>query len=65
MDIKKRKGAGEMIDKSGRGAGFSPALHMTEQDRADLERFRTALVRLDPRQKKQVIDLMLGKPDTP
>lgn len=54
-----------MIDQSRRGEELSPALHMTEQDRTDLERFRAALVRLDPRQKKQVIDLMLGKPDNP
>lgn len=46
---------------------LTPAgIHMTERDRADLERFRAALAKLNSRQKGEVIDrLLLAKPDTP
>lgn len=36
-----------------------------ERDMEDLARFRAALVKLDPCQKREVIGQMLGKPDTP
>lgn len=40
-------------------------VHISEQDRRDLERFRAALSKLNAQQKKRVIGLMLGKPGTP
>ena len=49
-------------------AGETPAktaLHISEQDRTDLERFRAAAAKLTAKQKGEVIRQMLGKPDTP
>lgn len=36
-----------------------------ERDREDLARFRAALAKLDPCQKREVIQQMLAPPDTP
>ncbi len=41
------------------------AIHMSEGDREDLERFRALMKRLSPAQIKMVADLMLERPDTP
>lgn len=38
---------------------------MSRQDQEDLARFRAALAKLNPCQKREVIQQMLGKPDTP
>lgn len=67
IDTERKKGAGEMsrgqVDSDRKGA--PPALHISERDRADLERFRAAAAKLNAKQKGEVIRQMLGKPDTP
>ncbi len=51
------------VDSDRKGA--PPAIHISERDRADLERFRAAAAKLTAKQKGEVIRQMLGKPDTP
>lgn len=48
-----------------RGAPCSPAIHMSEEDKADLQRFRELAARMGPKQKQAVILQMLVKPGTP
>ena len=61
------EGAGEMMECVQKmEKELTPAgIHMTEQDRTDLERFRAALAKLNSRQKREVIGLLLETPDTP
>lgn len=42
-----------------------PAVHMSEEDKADLQQFRELAARMGPKQKQAVIHQMLAKPGTP
>lgn len=55
----------EQEDSDRRGVPLArERVHMSERDRADLERFRAAVAKLNAKQKAAVIRQMLGKPDT-
>ena len=55
----------EGMEKGRKGEGpAGEAVHISERDRADLERFRAGMAKLNARQKGEVIRWMLVKPDT-
>ena len=63
----KRKGGDAMKNNSetGRRDQRPPVVHMTEEDRADLQRFRELAEKMRPEEKRTVIRQMLEKADTP
>lgn len=51
--------------ETGRRDQRPPVVHMTEEDRADLQRFRELAEKMRPEEKRTVIRQMLEKADTP
>lgn len=51
--------------ETGRRDQRPPVVHMTQEDQADLQRFRDLLERMRPEEKRAVIHQMLEKADTP
>lgn len=51
--------------ETGRRDQRPPVVHMTQEDRADLQRFRELLKGMGPEEKRTIIHRMLEKADTP
>lgn len=52
-------------EESARKGKRPPEMHISQQNKTDLERFRAAAAKLTARQRMAVIRQMLEKPDIP